>query len=51
MLQRRLRFAPLRVRAQHFIDLRRVIPAPRGQPAFHKVGLFADEPDIEHALL
>src|SRR6266404_8005926 len=50
LLQRRLGFAPFRVHPQHLVDLRRVIAAARRQPAFYKVGLFANEPDIEHGL-
>ena len=49
LLQSGLRLAPFRIHAQHFIDLRRVIvAATRRQPAFHKVGLFANETDVEH---
>ena len=48
LLQRGLHLAPLRVDREHFIDLRRIIAAASSEPAFHKVGLFANEPDIEH---
>ena len=48
LLERRLRLAPLRVDPQDLIDLRRLVAPARGQPAFYKVGLFADEPNIEH---
>src|SRR5205807_7538285 len=48
LLEGRLRLAPLRVDPQDLIDLPRLVAAARGQPAFYKVGLFADEPNIEH---
>src|SRR5688572_8962634 len=48
LLQGGLRLAALRIHPQHLIDLRRIVAPTRGQPAFHKVGLFANEPDIEH---
>jgi hypothetical protein len=47
-LKRGLRFTALTIDAQHLIDFRRIIAATRGQPAFHKVWLFANEPNIEH---
>src|SRR5882724_727677 len=48
LLQRRFGLPPLRVNPQNFIDLRRIFAPTRRQPAFHKVGLFADKSDIEH---
>ena len=51
LLQRRFRFAPFRVHAQHFIDPGDILVGPASsEPALHKIGLFADEPDVEHAL-
>ena len=48
LLQRGLHLAPLRVDREHFVDLRRIIAAASREPAFHKVGLFTNEADIEH---
>ena len=36
--------------AQDFVDLALIVAAAGRQPAFHKVGLFADEADVEHGL-
>ena len=50
LLECRLPLAPFRIHPQDLVDLRCVIAAARGQPAFHKVSLFTNEPDIEHGL-
>jgi hypothetical protein len=47
LLQGRFRFAAFRVHPQHFIDPGDILVGPTSrEPAFHKIGLFADEPDI-----
>ena len=50
LLQRRLQLAPFRIDREHFVDLELVIAAAGGEPAFDKVGLFANEPDVEHGV-
>ena len=47
LLQGGLHFAPLRIDREHVVDHRLLIAAPRGEPAFDNVGLFANEPDVE----
>ena len=48
LLQRRFQFAPFRIDREHFVDLALVVAPTSGEPAFDKIGLFANEPDVEH---
>jgi len=39
------------VHAQHFVNLGDVLVSPAGdEPALHKIGLFTNEPNVEHAM-
>ena len=48
LLQCGLIFSSLRIDAQKIIDLCFLGSAARSQPAFHEVGLFANETNVEH---
>ena len=48
LLQRRLHFPSLRVDREHFIDLPLIVSTATREPAFHEVGLFTDQTNIEH---
>ena len=51
LLQSGFRLATFRVHAQYFIDPGDILVPPAGdEPALHKIGLFADEPNVEHVL-
>ena len=49
LLERGFHFPPLPIDRQQFVDFCLVTAAPSREPAFHKVGLFANQPDVEHA--
>ena len=49
LLQRRLGFAAFCIRAQELVDPGRIIAATRREPRLHKVRLFANETNVEHA--
>ena len=51
LLQRRLQFAASRVRTQDAIDLRFIVPGARGQPRAHKIGLLANQTNVEHGAI
>jgi hypothetical protein len=48
LLQRRLQFASFRIDREHVVDPELIVAATSREPAFHKVGLFTNEPDVEH---
>jgi hypothetical protein len=48
LLQSGLHFSPLGVDPEHLLDLRLVAAAAGRQPAFHEVGIFAEQTNVEH---